>query len=74
MCGLKEDTLADKLLRFVIGAVVGAILSWTLVLALASAESRTIVITSVTIVLLTAAASVAFGNQFIEKLIQFARW
>jgi hypothetical protein len=67
MAGLNDDTFADKLLRFVLGALLGALVAWY-----RSATVAGIVAAAVIVGLL----AVAFGNRFLEWLIRTGgrRW
>ena len=73
MASLTEDTLADKVTRFVVGALLGALGGWFL-------GGRTPVVDDAAFVRLIVGAAgitgllaVVFGNSFIERFIR-GRW
>jgi hypothetical protein len=69
MRSLSEDTIADKVLRFIIGMFLGGVASWSLALQFPFADTRTFLLVSAALTLLTGLAAVVFGNRFLEKLI-----
>ena len=71
---LDRDTVADKLLRFAIGAFIGAAGAWTLFATDYAADMdglRRVVLAAAGV---TGVAAVVFGNAFIEGVIRGGWW
>ena len=70
---LTEDTLGDKVLRFVLGAVLGCAVGWFLILWSSSVDVESIGRLSVLAAILGGALAVLFGNAFLEWMVR-GRW
>lgn len=71
MASLKDDTVADKLVRFVLGAVGGAGSGW--VYAGSSGDDRTALGTIAVLALVGGLMAMLLGNRFIEWALRRGR-
>jgi hypothetical protein len=70
---LDEDTTVDKVVRFVIGGVLGAVAGWRAAVHAQVNDARQLVALVVGGVVVVGGAAVLFGNTFIEDIIR-GRW
>ena len=74
MASLHEDTVTDKVVRFVIGAVVGFVLAGFLAIQWGVEVVRAFGTFGPVAALATGALAAAFGNTFIEGLFHERWW
>jgi hypothetical protein len=74
MASLKDDTVADKVVRFVIGAVVGFVLAWFLAIQWGIAVGRDFNGLAVVFALAVGVLAAVFGNAFIEGALRQRWW
>jgi hypothetical protein len=72
--GLGEDTLADKIVRFVIGALLGAGAGWLLVNRIGSMTDGGYITTVLVGAGVVGLLATFGGNRFIEAFIHRAWW
>jgi hypothetical protein len=70
---LTDDTIGDKLLRFVLGAVIGAFVTWFVALQWSSGEAGSLGRLVLGGAGLAGILAVLFGNMFLEGLLR-GRW
>jgi hypothetical protein len=70
---LDEDTAGDKLVRFVIGAFLGAVTAWYLATRWYVVEAWPFAVVLVSCAVVVGVVAAAFGNGFIERFIR-GRW
>jgi hypothetical protein len=70
---LTEDTIGDKVLRFVLGAVLGAAAGWSLALWSSFVDAGNAGRFILAAAVLAGVLGVLFGNTFLEGLIR-GRW
>jgi hypothetical protein len=70
---ISEDTGADKVMRFVIGAFLGAVSAWYLASRWYVVEGRSFAALVATCGVVVGGVSAAFGNGFLERFIR-GRW
>ncbi len=73
MAPLSQDTTADKVLRFAIGAGLGVLFAWSLDILWIDVPDRQALKATASCALIFGTLSVAFGNAFIEGFVR-GRW
>jgi uncharacterized ion transporter superfamily protein YfcC len=74
MASLHEDTVADKVVRFVIGAILGFVLAGFLALQWDVEAARAFGRIGVVAAVATGVGAVVFGNAFIEGALRQRWW
>ena len=73
LTALTEDTIADKVIRFVIGAFLGALSACLGAWYWDISDARTVLLWAGASAAVSGAAAVVLGNRFIERYFQ-GRW
>jgi hypothetical protein len=69
----QDDTVLDKFIRFIIGAILGVVSAWFLAAQSGVQAIRSFATFVVVGALVTGSAAMVFGNAFIERFIR-GRW